>query len=147
MTDWRALAALADNAVDDTFGEEIVLIPWIRGTYKEGGADPAREIRHTVGVYVNPTVMVKSVSEGAGGVRVAQSEMLFSLKEENVAGFQQYDMVQLPERHITGEISYIEPGDTGRSMIHLNRTKATQTVARGVLTTKPVLPTPALVIN
>lgn len=122
---WHALAAQTDLAVDNTFGEPIVFIPWLQSNeYELAGPDPDRVIPAAVGVYVNRNARVMPLpGMDVKTVPAANIDLLFSIRDAYLAGVQQGDHVFLVDRGFLGEIAFIEPGDTDRSILHLLRLK------------------------
>jgi hypothetical protein len=124
MTNWHVLASLVDQAVDGQFGETAFFTAWKQADdYTVGGPDLDRVIPSAVGCYVNPAARVMP-PPGASYPHTVNADFLLSIREAYLVGVQQGDRVFLSDRGFYGEIAYIEPGDTDRSVLHLLRIKA-----------------------
>jgi len=121
-TSWAALANLADAAVDSTFGERVRFIPWSDGGgYQTAGPDNSRAPSPVVlACFVNPAA---STSDTSAGTRIT-SDLKLSIRQSLVpAKLRKGDRVDFLDRDDwTLQVSFIEPGPTGRYVIHLLRT-------------------------
>jgi hypothetical protein len=128
--DWQAQALRIDKIVDDTFGIVINLVPWVeaqtsgqRDPFKEAAADSGRPRKDGLkGVYVSPSAAIEGF-KGLNGTTLVEADLLISIRTDLLDGIQEKDHCEVPSRSFVGEINFITPGDTGRSLLHLIRVK------------------------
>lgn len=123
---WTALQKRLDFIVDGRWAEDVIMIPWAKGTgiYKpnEEGPDPDRKILRTQGIYVTPGSKV--VGEGAqsvGDTKLVEQECWLSITQDSLGGivWRTYDRIYFVDRDLTYSFNYAEASATYRPNIHL----------------------------
>lgn len=123
MTLFAAAAAIGAAVQDIVFGEPIAFLPWAKGKYVAGSADPDRPARDLVGIFDEELVTVRPVGSGANTHDTVDLTGSAAQVEFNLALFptetdrpRQGDHLQLTGR--AGQPSYsvksVRPDDTGR---------------------------------
>jgi hypothetical protein len=132
--DWQAMAAATDNIVNSAFGLDIDLLPQApqmtagkADPYKvgpsDGTPDEDRSSRAVRGIYVSKQTALDKFPGMMATDTVA--DMYVSLKSADIGDLRQKDRVVVhnPPKPwadpFSGELTYITPGDTGRSLLHL----------------------------
>src|SRR5262245_46075993 len=103
MTDWRALAASLDAAVDATWGEPIRITPWQSGSYDAGERDASRPIVDGVGEFFFAVAqVVPGGGQSATGFtsRVSEIDIRLSCASAllRTAGARQGDHIDILDR-------------------------------------------------
>lgn len=130
---WLQLEQQVDAAVDERFGEPVVLIPWLSGTgvytQDQQGPDPSRKLKVTTGIFVTPGARLVGESGratgGTGGTfntQMLESEVWLSITDDNLGPinyWRESDRVYFPDRDMMFNVSYVEPSATRRPNVHL----------------------------
>lgn len=135
--DWTPLQQRVDRAVDDQWGEDVILIPWNSAEYSGlGGPDINRDVLATRGIIDTPGDATVSQSEGFGGpasARLLAQEIWLSITEGNLGDdwtlWKQYDRVWCIDRNQMFQVNYTAPSVTSRPKIHLIREQANGLIA------------------
>jgi hypothetical protein len=130
MTDWRSLAQLVDQLIDDQWGERVEIVPWVVGSYAAGNIDATRAVAAAVGVVFFADDEVASLGGRATGFssQMVTADVRVSLAQAAVttSNAREGDRLRMLERTDPDdvfEISRILPDGTGRAMLHLVRVK------------------------
>ena len=126
MTDWRALAASLDAAVDAAWGERIRVTPWQAGSYDAGARDASRPIVDGVGeLFFAADQIVPGGGQSATGFasRVSEIDIRLSCASAplRAAGARQGDHIDALDSGDTFEIVSIAHDGTGRASVKLVR--------------------------
>lgn len=118
---WRDLAQGADEAVDNVFGDNIQLVPWKKGEFSEGVADPERDSTTVVAIPVHYPVNTTEPVNGKHPQLIEADERL-SVRAAYASHMRQDDRVVYGGR--TFEITMISPSNEGeRLVLHLTRVR------------------------
>lgn len=120
MSNWRDLAVSVDEAIDNVFGDPVVLIPWIKRDYSSGEQDGDRDSLTAVAVVeIHDGKQVAVTKNGAASDVVA--DVVMSIRREPVdqIGLRKFDRVEW--FGVTYEVCHVEPGDSDRPNVYLNR--------------------------
>jgi hypothetical protein len=129
---WQALAAQVDTAVDDQWGEPVVLRPWTKEEYQDGGPDRSRPVVHGRAVYYGGLARATGpgyVGRGGGGSnlslgeRAVEADVYMTIRQEKIDACEliKLDRVEFPERGETYEVNIISPSATKRPRVSLLR--------------------------
>ncbi len=122
LGDWQTLAHRADDLVDLHFGERVIFHPQTQvDEYSALGPDPARPATDPIVViFERPEA---STSNTQGGPR-AQSDFWLSIQDRLMPDYElrNEDRVEFLDGERAGtfmQISFVDPGATGRTLVHL----------------------------
>lgn len=122
---WRIMAARIDGAVDNVFGEPVILIPRVPGGISsDGGPDLTRGgPAQTVGVFREGDSTVGGeggTGSGAFNGRAEQANVWLSITEDNlVVDLKKDDLVDFPDREESYIVTYVSPSGTARPDVYL----------------------------
>lgn len=124
---WASMARRMDDEVDARLGEGVDLHPQSTASQFSAGADDlARPARTGCrGVYVAPEATVgPAVGESSSG-RAVRGDLMISMQDRYLEGLdlKEGDRAYLSDRDQWFEVLYLTPGDTYRSILHMNRVK------------------------
>jgi hypothetical protein len=134
MVNWMTLAETMDQAIDREFGVTINLIPWgdamtngLPDPFKEGGADMSRARRDGIkALFVRPDASIKAV-KGGESTNMVEADVIISIRTSLLGDLREKDRCEIPQQAFIdaflGEVNFITPGDTGRSLLHLIKVK------------------------
>ncbi len=119
MSDWDEISDDAESAIDEEFGEDVVISPYKRSTVHMADTipDPSRQVRNTVGYRVSKYTYVRQAGSSAFMTKRTEADLLLSVREEYVPDVKDGDRVQL--RGSTYDISFVEFWGNGRNVLHL----------------------------
>jgi hypothetical protein len=116
MVDQDAFEAM----IDAQFSEPIRIIPLkTGGTLKGPLVDTTRNAIDTVGYPLGPAAAVRAGGSSEFISRRAEADLLLKVQTKYLTDVRKGDRVELTNRAMTCEISFIEDGVHGRSTLHL----------------------------
>ncbi len=128
---WKNVVYQADEMVDEYWGETILIQPWNQDNeYAQGGPDTTRPALEIIACFIGTPGQV--IREGGFNTPTSSVGNRLSLRVEYVieCDLKSGDLVILPERgNEIYQVSYVDPGDSGRSNAPLLVSKIPPTLA------------------
>lgn len=125
---WKALAAQADSIVDAQWGSNVVLRPWTKGEYVQGGPDTTRPIVSAVGVFhrapgkaVAPGYLGRGAMNAGISGRAIEADAWIDIREEplNECQLAAPDRIEVIDEGELYEVSFIAPSATDKPRVYL----------------------------
>lgn len=118
---WRELIAIAEEAVDGQFGEQVKFLPYRSGVYMASSIpDSSRSQADIVAVIYARGSTGSRGGDAAMMSKRMEADFLASVQGRYLPDVREVDRLQLIERdNVVYEISFVELGSNGRYLLHL----------------------------